>query len=211
MNNIIANIRKNIKKILVFLVIVFLIPNICIMWKSFEKTSEISEKKVAIVFGAAARFGKPSDIFADRLRVAERLYKQKKIQKILISGDNKTHDYNEPQAGKTFLIAHEIPKNDIILDYAGFRTYDTCMRAKKIFGVDEAYLVTQQFHLPRAIFLCEHFGIKSKGVSASLQNYRGMMKNLLRETLAQQKAFYEVYLFSHPPKFLGKEEFIFDK
>ena len=86
------------------------------------------------------------------------------------------------------------------------------MRAgKKIFGVEEAYLITQEFHLPRALFLCEHFGIKSQGISASLQDYTGTLKNFIREMLAHQKAFYEIYLFPHEPKHLGKKEFIFEE
>ncbi len=230
---IFTGIKKHFIKIVVFVLFIFFIPSLFILGNSFGKISgskgmkilsypnieeEVSslsninnsDKKVAIVFGAAARGGYPSDIYADRLRVAAELYFQQKIQKILISGDNRVDDYNEPQAGKSFLQAKGVPESDIILDYAGLRTHDTCVRAKKIFGVNEAYLVTQEFHLPRALFLCEHFGIQSHGVSASLQGYRGTLTNLIRESLAHQKAFYEVYFFPHDPKHLGKKEFIFE-
>ena len=209
-------------KIVLFFGILLIIPWGYIMIPSIGNISENSGisrldspensgKTVAIVFGAAAGYGYPSDIFADRLLVAKHLYEEKKIQKILVSGDNKTEDYNEPQAGKKFLLTQGVDPDDIILDYAGFSTHDTCARAKKVFGVKKAYLVTQKFHLPRAIFLCEHFGVESRGVSASLHFYRGKIWNFVRESLAQQKAFYEVFIFSHDPKFLGKEEFIFSE
>ena len=140
MNRIKTLVQNNKFKILFFLGCFFLIPNIFIMGMSIDKISEyseisdiseISDKKIAIVFGAAARGGYPSDIYADRLKVSAELYHQKKIQKILVSGDNRVEDYNEPQAGKIFLKTLGVASDDIVLDYAGLRTHDTCVRAKK--------------------------------------------------------------------------------
>ncbi len=182
--------------------------------KIFEKeeislfSSEGNDKKVILVFGAGILGKNPSTIFSDRLIVASELYFSKKAKKILLSGDNSYQYYNEPESGKNFLKNLGIPPEDIILDYAGFRTHDSCARAKKIFGVSNAYLVTQKFHLPRAIFYCEQFGIKSIGVSSSLHSYQGTFKNYFRESLAHQNAFYEIFFFPHDPKFLGAEEFI---
>ncbi len=167
-----------------------------------------NETNVAIVFGAAAWNSGPSDIFAERLTVAQKLYEAGDITKILISGDNGKSQYNEPETGKKYLIKKGVKPEDIVLDYAGFRTYDTCARASKIWDIKNAYLVTQEFHLSRAIFTCEQFGISSIGVSASNTTYRNHWKNLLRETLAQQKAFYEIFFFRHDPKFLGEKEIL---
>ena len=173
---------------------------------SFPEKYIPEDISVAIVFGAAAWRTGPSDVFADRLTVAYELYEKKKITKILISGDNSAENYNEPESGKKYLREKGIPESDIVLDYAGFRTYDTCVRANKIWGINKAFLITQRFHLPRAIFTCKQNGIESIGISSSLQPYKNHWKNIFRETLAQQKAFYEVLFFSHDPKFLGDEE-----
>ncbi len=161
---------------------------------------------VAIVFGAAVYSSGPSPIFSDRLTVAANLYKSGMVQRILVSGDNSEEYYNEPKAGKEFLLKKGIKEGDIILDYAGFRSYDTCIRAYKIFGVEEALLVSQEFHLPRVVFLCSHSGIKSTGISADMRAYSNMYKNYFREYLATQLGFYQVLWGDYEPKFLGKEE-----
>ena len=180
--------------------------------ESIQKIHSLPEKfidddvHIAIVFGAAAWKTGPSDVFKDRLLVASKLYTSGQINTIVISGDNSKENYNEPESGKKYLLWRGVAEKDIVLDYAGFRTYDTCVRANKIWGIEKAILITQQFHLSRAIFTCEKNGIESYGVSSSLQVYRNHWKNLLRETLAQQKAFYEVLFFPHDPKFLGEKE-----
>lgn len=196
--------------------LIFLFPNIYILINGYLNMYTLSDKEivshyfyetdVAIVFGAAAWKSGPSDVFADRLKVAQKLYESGNITKILISGDNGRLQYNEPETGKKYLIEQGVPSNDIVLDYAGFRTYDTCARASQIWDIKNAYLVTQEFHLSRSIFTCEQFGISAIGVSASVQNYRNHWKNLIREILAQQKAFYEILFFRHDPKFLGEKE-----
>ncbi len=165
-----------------------------------------SERDVAIVFGAAVWKTGPSDVFAERLMVAQKLYESGSVTKILISGDNGKLQYNEPETGKKYLIEKGVKEEDIVLDYAGFRTYDTCARATKIWNIKKAYLITQKFHLPRAIFTCEAFGISSVGVYSHLKEGQYFWNNIQREILAQQKAFYEVLFFEHDPKFLGEEE-----
>jgi len=196
--------------------LIFLFPNIYILINGYFNIYTLSDKEivhhhfyktnVAIVFGAAAWDSGPSDVFADRLKVAQKLYESGSVAKILISGDNGKLQYNEPETGKKYLIEKGVKPADIVLDYAGFRTYDTCARASQIWGIKNAYLVTQEFHLSRSIFTCEQFGISAIGVSASVQAYRKHWKNLIRETLAQQKAFYEILFFRHDPKFLGEKE-----
>lgn len=216
------NLFYHWQKIVLMGILLLLIPPIFIWWtthlhvysvESIQQTHSFDGRdipeniEVGIVFGAAAWSTGPSDVFADRLAVAAKLYHAGVIQKILISGDNSKENYNEPETGKRYLIRDfAIPEDDISLDYAGFRTYDTCVRAHKIWDIDKAVLITQGFHLPRAIFTCQYNGIESVGVSASLQPYLGNIKNLIRESFAQQKAFYEVLFFPHDPKFLGDKE-----
>ena len=166
--------------------LIFLFPNFYILINGYLNIYELPDKEikyhhfyetnVAIVFGAAAWRSGPSDAFADRLKIAQKLYESGNVTKILISGDNGKLQYNEPETGKKYLITKGVKSEDIVLDYAGFRTYDTCVRASKIWNIKKAYLVTQEFHLSRAIFTCEQFGIVSVGVSASTQSYRNHWK-----------------------------------
>ena len=171
---------------------------------SFWQEPSSSSARTGIVFGAAAWSTGPSDVFKDRLLVAADLYKKGRIDTILVSGDNSEKHYNEPQTGKNYLISVGVNTEDIVLDYAGFRSYDTCFRAKHVFEIKHALLITQRFHLPRSLFLCQKMGIEVDGVSASVQIYAGSLKNLVRESLAQQYSFYEVYMFPHNPRFLGE-------
>lgn len=152
---------------------------------------------VAIIFGAGLkRDGTPSDVLMDRLRVAAELYRLGKVKRILVSGDNRFENYSEPDAMKTALTDElDVPSNVIYTDYAGRRTYDTCIRAHALWGVDRAILVSQDFHLPRAIWTCRHLGIYSVGVSASLQPYILGSWYRARERLARYKAFVDVYLW----------------
>jgi SanA protein len=133
-------------------------------------TGNVPSRQVAIVFGAQVKKdGTPSVVLRDRVETAVALYKIGKVEKLLMSGDNRFVDYNEPEAMRRYAMALGMPEADIVLDYAGRRTYDTCFRAKEIFGVGSAVLVTQRFHLPRALFLCNAFGIDAVGVEA--KNY----------------------------------------
>jgi vancomycin permeability regulator SanA len=169
--------------------------------------AEAEQKPVAIVFGAAIRGENPSHVYQDRLQTAANLYHAGKVNHILVSGDNSRQNYNEPQVGKKFLTeVANVNAEDITLDYAGFRTYDTCARAKRIFGVDEAILTTQKYHLYRALFLCNALGVESVGVPADLRQYRGMPRFLLREQLARYIAFWEGTIFQHDPTVLGEQE-----
>lgn len=159
---------------------------------------EIEAQPVAIVFGAGiGKNGGPSDALYDRLTVASQLYKAGKVSSILVSGDNSTEDYNEPEVMKNTLInVFAIPESAIAQDFAGRRTYDTCIRAKTVFHVDEAILVTQGFHLPRALYTCESLGIESTGVSASLQPYVFEDYYEQREYFATLQMLVDLYVWS---------------
>jgi SanA protein len=167
--------------------------------------------KVAIVFGAGLQHdGSPSPVLRDRVETAANLYLDGKVEKLLMSGDNRFVDYNEPGAMRAYAVSLGVPEEDIVLDYAGRRTYDTCYRARYIFQVDEAILVTQSYHLPRALFTCNQVGIKSVGVSADLRTY--MNSSLftwnMRELPASLVALWEVWV-SHPLPVMGEVEPIF--
>lgn len=166
---------------------------------------------VAIVFGAGLqKDGSPSPVLKDRVTAAVELYKGGKVVKLLMSGDNRFIDYNEPAAMRDYALSLGVPVEDIVLDYAGRRTYDTCYRARDIFGLDEALLVTQKFHLPRAIFTCSSMGIKVNGVIADLRDYHDHAERFwnLREIPATLVAVWQVWV-SKPLPVLGEPEPIF--
>lgn len=179
--------------------------------QTFSK-DEVPARRVAIVFGAEVkRDGTPSVVLKDRVETAVELYKSGKVEKLLMSGDNRFVDYNEPESMRQYALTLGMPDSDIVLDYAGRRTYDTCYRARDIFGVDSAVLVTQGFHMPRSLFLCNAFGIDAVGVEA--ENYYYLKRSRLiwntRELLATAQSVFDVYLFK-PLPVLGEREPIFD-
>ncbi len=137
--------------------------------RTFE-VDGVQTERVAIVFGAGLnRDGTATTVLKDRVETAAILYRTGKIKKVLMSGDNRFLDYNEPGAMKAYAIELGVPERDIVLDYAGRRTYDTCYRAQEIFQLDSAILVTQQFHLPRALYTCNYQGLDAVGVAADLR------------------------------------------
>lgn len=169
------------------------------------------QKGVAIVFGAGLqRDGAPTPVLRDRVAAAAELYFSGKVKKILMSGDNRFVDYNEPGAMAAYAVSLGVPAEDIVLDYAGRRTYDTCYRARQIFGLQEALLVTQRFHLPRALYLCNSLGVQALGVDADRRAYRRRSQLIwhLRETPATLVALWEIHI-SHPTPVLGDPEPIF--
>jgi len=167
--------------------------------------------RVAIVFGAGLqRDGSPAAVLRDRVATAVDLYGAGKVEKILMSGDNRTVYYNEPQAMHDYAVRLGVPSEDIVLDYAGQRTYDTCYRARDIFGLQDAVLVTQAFHLPRAIYTCNTLGIEAIGVAADRRTYsRGPYTYWnIRELLATINAVWELH-YARPLPILGRFEPIF--
>ena len=178
---------------------------------SINSVDQAPTAKVAIVFGAGLqRDGSPSPVLRDRVEAAVQLYQAGKVEILLMSGDNRFIDYNEPGAMRAFAMSLGVPEEDIVLDYAGRRTYDTCYRAKYIFQVDEALLVTQSYHLPRALFICEGVGINAVGVSADLRTYMNssLFSWSLRELPASLVALWEVWI-THPLPVMGDVEPIF--
>jgi vancomycin permeability regulator SanA len=172
---------------------------------------KVQAERVAIVFGAGlTRDGAPTAVLRDRVETAAQLYFSGKAEKLLMSGDNRFVEYNEPEAMRQYALDLGVPDEAIVLDYAGRRTYDTCYRAKAIFGVERAILVTQDFHLPRALYLCNALGIEAVGVKANNNYYRKISRLIwnTRELLATFGAVVDVQI-TKPMPVLGKPEPIF--
>lgn len=179
-------------------------------WSRTYDVPDVPIRRAAVVFGAGlTRDGSPTAILRDRVQQAANLYFAKKVEKLLMSGDNRFVDYNEPEAMHQYALSLGVPEEDIVLDYAGRSTYETCYRAKAIFGLKQVTLVTQKFHLPRAIFLCNMLGLDAVGVESDMRTY--LRSSLFwwnaREVLATVNAFSD--LFWRPLPVLGNQEPIF--
>ena len=198
----------------VFALLGLFLPKLIVLLYASPRTftvDEVSAKRVAIVFGAGLlRDGSAGPVLRDRVETAVRLYQQGKVEKLLMSGDNRFVEYNEPEAMRQYALGFGIPDEDIVLDYAGRRTYDSCYRARTIFQVDSAILVTQSFHLPRALFLCNWFGIESTGVEANNSYFRKISRLYwnTRELFANFQAAWDVMVIM-PLPVLGEPEPIF--
>jgi vancomycin permeability regulator SanA len=162
---------------------------------------------VGLVFGAGAPEGKPSPMLVGRLKLSADLYRRGKVQVLLVSGDNSRSHYNEPKVMRDYLIGEGVPRDRIVLDYAGFDTWDSCVRAKKIFGLDRAILITQRFHLPRALTLCRSAGIDAWGVGDDSRPYAptATFVSYVRELPAGLKAAFDLVV-RPDPHFLGPRE-----
>ena len=195
----------------IFPILVWLLFRVVYSERIVSADDAPDEYPVAIVFGAGLHWdGSPTPVLRDRVKTAVELYNQGKVQKLLLSGDNSYIEYNEPGAMQDYAIELGVPIEDIVLDYAGRRTYDTCYRAKSIFKVEKALLVTQKFHLPRALFLCDQLGISSQGVNADLREYSQYSLRYwnIREIFATISAMWDVWI-QRPVPVLGDELPIF--
>ena len=169
---------------------------------------DVSPKRVAIVFGAGiTRDGRPTPDLAYRVKTAAELYFASKVEKLLMSGDNRFANYDEPTAMRKYAMTLGVPDEAIVLDYAGRRTYDTCYRARDIFQVQDVILVTQGYHLPRALYTCNALGVKAIGVAAGQSNHSHAYDNV-REFFATVLALGDVHIL-HPVPVLGESEPVF--
>ena len=170
---------------------------------------DVPAVKVAIVFGAGLRnSGEPSPMLEDRISLAVALYKDSRVSHLLMTGDHGTTAHDEVKVMHDRAVELGVPTEDITLDHAGFDTYDSCYRAEAIFGVEEAVLVTQRFHLARAIYTCRQLGIDAVGVGAEdWDNYpTDMPLYEVREVGSTLKALVELHVLRSRPKVLGPEE-----
>jgi len=156
--------------------------------------------RVAIVLGAKVwENGEPSHVLYDRVITAVELYRAGRVKKILMSGDNPTENYDEPTAMKATAVKLGVPESDIILDFAGRRTYDTCYRAKEIFQIQKAIIVTQEFHQARSLYLCNNLGVNSIGITANRQKYLGEDYWAFREFFSRGSAWFEMNFLPFAP------------
>jgi len=171
----------------------------------YRQAVEVPAGPVAIVFGAGYwPSGRLSNALADRMEAAIALYELGKVNKLLLTGDNRVADYNEPAAMAEFAQARGVPREDLVLDFAGRRTYDSCYRAAAIFGVEQAILVTQAFHLPRALFTCDQLGLSVVGLAADRRGYGRALWYEMREVAALSRAWLDLKLLK-PQPVLGEQ------
>lgn len=158
-----------------------------------------------IVLGAGVRSdGTPSDILADRLETSLEVFKAGLGNTFVLSGDHGREEYNEVRAMKDYIMKDNIDEKIIFMDHAGFSTYDTMYRAKEIFKVDKAVIVTNEYHLPRALYIARKLGIDAYGVKSDIRGYQLMDSYKKREILAQIKDFLYVNILKPKPVLLGE-------
>ncbi|WP_244189533.1 SanA/YdcF family protein [Streptomyces incarnatus] len=168
-------------------------------------TADVPRTRVAMVFGAGLWNGEPSPYLAHRLDAAAALYRAGRVEVVLVTGDNSRKDYDEPDAMRAYLEKHGVPGRRIVRDYAGFDTWDSCVRARRIFGVDRAVLISQGFHIRRAVALCEAAGVDSYGVGVADKHDVTWYYGGTREVFAAGKAVLDA-VFRPDPTFLGPRE-----
>jgi len=172
--------------------------------RTFSSISEISNNKVGILLGTSKNLknGHSNPYYDNRITAAVKLFNAKKIEFILVSGDNGSIYYNEPTTIKKDLVAAGIPQDKIFLDYAGFRTLDSMVRAKEVFGLDELTVISQKFHNERAIYIASQKGLKAIGYNAKDISLQAGMRVQIREYFARVKVFLDMALRTQP-KFYG--------
>lgn len=209
-------IKRVLKRVLIIMFVVTLI-SVCTLFTIINVVQKKGEKAIVnieeldkdadviIVLGAGVKAnGEPSDILVDRLKTAIEVYKSGVCDKFLLSGDHGEVNYNEVQAMKKYIMDNcDVPEENVFLDHAGFSTYDTMYRARDIFQVKKAIVVTNEYHLPRALYIGEKLGLEVEGVPSDIRNYLFIASYLGREKLAQIKDFIYVNILKPEPEFLG--------
>ena len=168
-----------------------------------EQAANLEDVDCIIVLGCLVKAdGTPSDMLADRIAVGITLYQNGTSQKLLMSGDHGQKEYDEVNTRKACAMDAGVPGEDVFMDHAGFSTYETMYRAKEIFGAKKVVIVTQEYHLYRAVYIAKQLGMEAYGVSADLRTYSDQIKRDVREMLARCKDF-AMCLFKPEPTYLG--------
>lgn len=202
------------KKVIIYVIIVIIIMVIIMLGINFyvKKTTEsqilndfsnIKDIDCILILGAKVVDNKPSPMLEDRLLEGINLYKNNIAKKIIMSGDNGTKRYDEVNTMKKYAIENDIPSEDIFMDHAGFSTYESIYRAKEIFCAKKIVIVTQKYHLYRALYIANKLGIKAYGAISEPRQYVGQIYRELREILARDKDFIKC-IFKPEPKYLGE-------
>ena len=201
--------RKLLKVFGVFLVLLIIGANVGIEWyaskKTYNSVAKIPKNNTALLLGTGKYLsnGNVNLFYTYRIRAAVQLFKAGKVNYILISGDNGSKLYDEPTTFKEDLMAAGIPESRIYLDYAGFRTLDSVVRAKAIFGQESITVISQEFHNERAIAIAGLKGIKAVGYNAKNVSGKNGFKVKVREVLARAKVVID-WMIMKQPKFLGE-------
>lgn len=183
-------------------------------WVSYQtqdqlyfSADEVTSYDVAVVLGTSKYLGKVlNEYYLHRINAAIELYQQDKVDNFLLSGDNAHRSYNEPWTMKRDLLRAEIPEERIYLDYAGFRTLDSVVRAKEIFDTDNFLIISQKFHCERALFIANYHNIQAKCLAVAGPSSHSGFKVRFREVFARVKAVLDLYITGEKPKFLGPKE-----
>ncbi len=179
--------------------VLLMLGDVQLRYLSRIQTLEKAKAEVALVLGASIKSDQtPSDALRDRLLIGAALYKNKSVKKILITGDDGGFKRDEIKVMKKFLLDNQIPDRDILVDGQGYRTYESCKRAVQNFKLPEAIVVTQRFHLARALYLCNSLGLDARGVTSDLQTYERGAFFWLRDLAASLKAWWDIHIL--PPQ-----------
>jgi SanA protein len=208
--------RKRIKIFFVFLTVLVICMllidkyvSISAKDKLFYSSESIPDKKAGLLLGTGKYvYGNHNPFYEYRLNAAVELWRKNKISAILISGDNSRKDYDEPSEMKEDLKKRGIPEEFINLDYAGFSTLDSVIRANKIFGMDDYIIISQAFHCERAVYIANNYGFRAIGYCANDVKTIHGIKIRIREIFARSKAFIDLYVIKRDPKFLGEKQII---
>ena len=173
----------------------------------FDAPDQIPACKTAIVLGTSQylKNGIPNLYFSYRIDAAEKLFKAGKVRFLILSGDNRVNDYNEPKSMQKALLQRGIPDSCMVLDYAGLRTFDSMVRCKEVFGQDSVIVVSQHFHNARAVFISQRIGLTCFGYNAQKVTTQKRMKIMCREFFSRIKCVLDLYLFNTKPKHLGEK------
>ncbi len=176
--------------------------------RTYSSTQQIPYNRVGLLLGTCKYISDNKTInpfWLHRLNATIKLWKAHKISRILISGDNGWFGYNEPQDFQDSLLASGIPDSVIYCDFAGFRTHDSVIRCKKVFGQSSVTIISQEFHNERALFIADRYGLKAVGFNAKAVAVSASKYNTVREALARVKLFFDLYVLHTKPHFLGKQ------
>lgn len=173
----------------------------------FRHMDQLPAQPVALVLGTSKYVGKRlNTYYTFRVEAAAQLYHTNKVRALILSGDNATRYYNEPITMLNDVLRLDVPREHISLDYAGFRTFDSVVRAKQVFGQQAMIIVSQQFHVERALYIANHYGIKAYGYVVDDAPSEFHWRVRLREVLARAKALIDIHILKAKPHFLGEPE-----
>jgi len=207
-------LRRLFKLIIYTFLVLFFIGIFCfyLVEKSaqkylFENLTDIPACKTGIVLGTSRllKNGTENLYFSYRIDAAEKLFRANKVRFLILSGDNRVNEYNEPKVMKKELIKRGVPDSCLVFDYAGLRTFDSMVRCKQIFGQDSVIVISQEFHNARAVYISQHIGLMSFGYNARKVTTQNETKIMFREFFSRIKCLLDLYVLNTKPRHLGEK------